>query len=102
MRVVARGHRHAPDFRALAQVASTARLAQVLVFVIEVADLANRGHALHRQPADLARRHAHLGELAFLGQQLRGGAGRTDDLAAPAGHELDVVDGGAEGDIGDR
>src|SRR4030095_1112927 len=45
-------------------------LAEVLVLVIEVADLADRGHALDAHPADLAGRQPHLGDIAFLREEL--------------------------------
>ena len=52
--MVARVHDHAPDLGPLAHVAGPAGLAQVLVLVVQVADLADRGHALDADPADLA------------------------------------------------
>src|SRR4026209_903931 len=79
MRMVARVHDDTPDFGPLAHVPGTAGLAEVLVLVVEVADLADSGHALHRDPAHLARRQADGGELAFLGQQLGRDAGGPDD-----------------------
>ena len=45
VRMVARVHDHAADFGPLAHVPGAAGLAQVLVLVVEVADLADRGHA---------------------------------------------------------
>src|SRR5207247_7614190 len=77
-------------------------LAEVLVLVVEVADLPDRGHAPDADLADLARGQPHLGVLALLGQQLRGRARGADDLAALARDQLEVVDRGAERDVGDR
>src|SRR6478736_9891982 len=102
MRMVARVHDDTSDLGPLAHVPGTAGLAEVLVLVVEVADLADGGHALHRDASHLARRQPDGGELAFLGQQLGGDAGGPDDLAALAGHQLDVVDGRAERDVGQR
>src|SRR6185369_10868860 len=101
VRMVARVHDHAADLRSLAHVASAAGLAEVLVLVLEVADLADRGHAPERDPAHLARGHPDRGVVAFLGEQLGGGARRPDDLAALSRDELDVVDRRAERDVGE-
>src|SRR3954454_3781317 len=70
VRMVARVHDDAADFRPLAHVTSAAGLAEVLVLVFEVADLADRGHAADRDPAHLARRHPDGREVAFLGEEL--------------------------------
>src|SRR5213593_3712059 len=101
MRMVARVHDDPADLRSLAHVAGPAGLAKVLVLVVEVADLADRGHALDADPADLAGRQPDLGVLALLRQELGGGTGRADDLAALARDELDVVDRRAERDARD-
>src|SRR6478752_6603931 len=50
------------DLRALAHVPGTAGLAKVLVVVVEVADLADGGHAAHRHAPHLAGRQADGGE----------------------------------------
>src|SRR5664279_5966317 len=102
MGMVARVHHHPADLRPLPEMAGPAGLAQVLVLVVKVADLADRGHASNADPADLARWQPDLGVVALLGQQLGGNARRADDLAALARHELDVVDRGAQRDVGDR
>src|SRR6478752_3968325 len=98
MRMVAWVHDDASDLGPLAHVPGAPGLAEVLVLVVEVADLADGGHAAHRHAAHLAGRQADRRELAFLGEQLGGHAGRADDLAALAGHQLDVMDGRAERD----
>src|SRR6476661_8443046 len=82
VRMVARVHDDAADLRSLAHVAGAACLAEVLVLVVEVADLADRGHAAQRDAAHLARRHADRGVVALLGQELGRRAGGPDDLAA--------------------
>ena len=92
VRMVARVHDHAAHLGPAAHVASAAGLAEALVLVVEVADLADRGHAAHVDAADLAGGQADLGVVALLGQELGRGAGRAHDLAALAGHQLDVVD----------
>src|SRR5215213_5730931 len=70
VRMVAWVHDDATNLRPLAQMARPAGLAEVLVLVLEVADLADGRHAAHRDPAHLARRHADRGVVAFLGQKL--------------------------------
>src|SRR6476646_11299616 len=74
VRMVARVHDDPTDLRTLAEVPGAAGLAEVLVLVVEVADLADGGHAAHRHAAHLARREPDGRELAFLGQQLGGHA----------------------------
>src|SRR5215207_6114976 len=102
VRMIARVHDDTPDLGPLAEVPGAAGLAEVLVLVVEVADLADRRHAPDAHPANLAGRQPDLGVFALLGQQLCAHPGRADDLAAAAGDELDVVDGGAERDVRDR
>src|SRR5258706_11837143 len=102
VRMVSWVHDHAADLRALAHVAGATGLAEVLVLVVEVADLADRGHAAERDATHLAGRHPDRGVVALLGEELGGDAGRPDDLAALAGDELDVVDRRAERDVGER
>src|SRR6185436_8778148 len=58
-RVVDRVHRDAAHVRPLAEPPAPPRLADRDVLVIEVADLADRGEALHVDLANLARRHLH-------------------------------------------
>src|SRR6478735_5635405 len=66
VRMVARVHDDPTDLRALAEMPGAAGLAEVLVLVIEVADLADGGHAAHRHAAHLTRRQADGGEVALL------------------------------------
>src|ERR1039458_1819030 len=79
-----------------------ARLADVLVLVVGVADLAHGGEAADVDPPDLPGGHPHGGEVALLGDQLGRDAGAAHQLAAPAGEHLEVVDGRAERDVGER
>src|SRR4051812_11366109 len=65
MRMVARVHHDAADFRSLTHVAGAPGLAEVLVLVVEVADLSHRRHALDADTADFARRQADLRVVAF-------------------------------------
>ena len=100
--MVARVHHDAAHLGSLAKVSGPPGLAQVLVLVVQVGDLADGGHAPDADPADLAGGQPDLGVVALLGQELGGDPGRTDDLAALARDELDVVDRGAERDVRDR
>src|SRR5262245_45460471 len=54
VRVVVGVHHHAAHLRAAAHVAAASGLADVLVLVIQVAHLSDRGHALGAHPAHLA------------------------------------------------
>jgi len=77
----------------------TAGLAEALVLVIDVAHLADGGHAAHVHATDLPGGQPDECLRAFLGHELRGGAGRADDLPATAGDELDVVELRAQRDV---
>src|SRR6188472_1513588 len=102
MRMVARVHDDTSDLGPLTHVPGAAGLAEVLVLVVEVADLADGGHAAHRDAAHLAGWHPDGRVGSLLGKELGGRAGGPDDLAALAGRQLDVVDGRAERDVGER
>src|SRR6476620_2897687 len=102
VRMVSWVHDDASDLGPLAHVPGAAGLAEVLVLVVEVADLADGGHAAERHAPHLAGREPHGGELALLREELGGYAGGPDDLAALARDELDVVDRGAERDVRQR
>src|SRR3954463_1308081 len=102
VRMVAWIHDDTSDLGPLPEMPGTAGLAEILVFVVEVADLADGGHAAHRDAPHLTGRKPDGGERSLLCEQLGRYAGRADDLAALAGDELDVVDRGAERDIGER
>src|ERR1700693_4406789 len=95
-------HRHAADRWALAPPAALAGLADVLVLVLDIADLADGGVADHRDAADFTRRHPDLRVVALAGEQLRRHAGGAHHLATAAGLELDVVHHAAQRDVGQR
>src|SRR5437667_324154 len=81
--------------------AHPARLAHGHVLVVEVADLADGGHALELDLAHLARGQLEVGVVAFLGQELGQGARAPAELPALARLQLDVVHERAEGDVPD-
>src|SRR5205807_4713319 len=95
-------HRHAADGGTLAPPAALASLADVLVFVLDIANLANRRVTKDGDPPHLTRRHPDLGVVALAGQQLRGHPRRADDLSAASALELDVVHRAAERDAAQR
>src|SRR5215470_9348671 len=89
VRVVNRVHGDATDRRTLALPAVAARLAELDVAVLGVADLADGRAALDGHPADFAGWHAERGVRAFLGEQLDAGARGPRDLRASAWPHLD-------------
>src|SRR5262245_22233699 len=101
-RVVDRIHDRATHRWPEATPAHAARLADRDVLVIEIADLADRGHAVEADEPDLARRQLQGRAAAFLGQQLRLSAGAAAELSAAARLELHVVHQGADRDVPDR
>src|SRR5215470_17055540 len=92
VRVVGGIHCRAPHRRPCAHPARTSRLAARLVFVLQVAHLAQGGHAPHVDAPQLARGHAHDGVVPLLGQELSRRPSRSDELAAAAERQLNVVD----------
>src|SRR5215471_4056252 len=90
-RMVDRVHRDAAVVRTDPEPTAATRFAERHVFVIEIADLADRRVALDEDLANLARRHLHLRVFAFLGDQLHARSGAARDLAALAVPQLDVV-----------
>src|SRR5262249_3981531 len=101
-RVVDRVHRDTAHVRPLAEPAASTGLADRDVLVVAIADLPDPGQALHIDLANLARRHLHRRVLAFLGDELHGGAGAPGDLAAFAELQLHVVQQRAEGNVLER
>src|SRR5690242_11819793 len=95
VRVVNRVHGDATDRRTLALPAVAARLAELDVAVLGVADLTDGRAALHADPPDFTGRHAQGRVAALLGQQLNARAGRPRDLRPATGAQLDRVDHGA-------
>ena len=92
-RVVDGVHGDTTGLRADALPAVAAGLADLDQLVLAVADLADGGPAVDQHAAHLGGRHAQRGEVAVLGDELHGDAGRAADLAALAGAQLDVVHG---------
>src|SRR5271157_6664740 len=99
--MVPRVHDDAADFGPQAHMPCPSGLAEVLVLVIQVGNLADGGHALQADTPDLAGGKPHRSEIALLGEELSRYARGADDLAALARNQLDVVDRGAERDVGE-
>src|ERR1035437_6047053 len=95
-RVIDGVHGHAAVVRLPAEPAVAAGLADGDVLVLEVADLADRGVAVHAHAPELARGHAKKRVRALLRHELRPGSGRARHLPAAARFELDVVHDCAE------
>ena len=99
--VVVRVHDGTADGRTNAHVALAAGLTDVNVLVIDVADLANDGHAVRADNAHFAGGHTDLSVAVLLRHQLSSSTGGADELSALAGVHLNVVDDGTDRDVGD-
>src|SRR2546429_8211371 len=84
-------HRYAADRGPDAPPTRAPGLSEGFILMVEIAHLANRGHAIHGKFANFAGRQLYESDLAFLAQQLRRAACRTNDLSAAPGVELEVV-----------
>ena len=102
VRVVVRVHNRTANGRAPTHVALTARFTDLHVLMVNVADLADGGHAVDTDVAQLAGGQAQEGQTVLLRHQLSHVAGGTRQLGALAGIELNVVDEGTDRDIGQR
>ena len=91
VRVIHRVHGHAANGRLHAAPPRSACLAEGFVFVIEVADLANGGHALNRELANFAGGQLHQRDIVFLAEQLRRAASRAHYLPAASRIQFQVV-----------
>src|SRR5262245_42059568 len=102
VRMVDRVHGDAADLGPPSLPPVPSRLADALVLVLEVPDLADRGVAVLVDLPRLARREPHERPPALAGHELRAGAGGADELPAPEPLELDVVDRRARRDALER
>ena len=94
-------HDSTADGRTDAAQAVTTGLTNADVGVLSVADLTDGGTAGEKHATHLAGGHAQDGILALLAHQLDGRTGGTGDCGALAGLELDSVDNGTHGDVGE-
>src|ERR1017187_9840167 len=91
VRVIHRVHRDAAIVRRLSLPSRPSRLAERHVFVVYVAHLADRCHALHQYPPDLARWQLQQRQTPFARYQLGLRTGRARHLPALARLQLDIV-----------
>src|SRR5690606_22936033 len=101
-RMVHRVHHHAADLRTASAPAVRAGLADRLLAVVDVADLADGRHALAPHHPHLGGGHAQRDVIPFLGDDLYTGPGGTGHLPTRAAAQLDVVNGRAERDLRKR
>ena len=85
--------------RANAHVTLAAGLAQVDVLMVNVGNDADGGDAVQTNVAHLTGRQTNQSVAVLLRHQLSHDASGTDQLAALAGVELNVVDHGTNGDV---
>ncbi len=100
--VIDRVHGNAANVRPASLPARSAGLAQPDIHVVGVADHPHRGPALSRDSPNLARRQRDLRPVSIAGRQDRADTRRAAELAAAARLHLDVVDGQAGRDLGQR
>ena len=101
-RVVNGVHGDAARVRTLALPAVAAGLADLDERRLGVADGADRGAAVDRDPAHLGRGQPHRRGLSFLGDELDRRTGTAPELAARARLQLHVVHRGADRDVAQR
>src|SRR5579885_2640468 len=83
MRVVHRIHGHASHRRPLAMPTRPPSIAVGNVFVVQIADLADGGHAIDAKAPHFTGRQLYQRQIAFLAQQLRRNEPRSRSFARP-------------------
>jgi hypothetical protein len=101
VRVIDCVHDHTAHAWALAQVAIATSLTDLHILVLFVADNTDRSRASQEEPADFAARHTHLGVLTLFGHQHSAIASAADSLSTTAWLQLQGMDGGTNGDVGE-
>src|SRR5215470_8642449 len=91
VRMVNRVHCHTANRGTNTAPTRTACFAEVLVFMVEVADLANRGHAIHGKLPNFSRGQLDQRNVALFAEQLRRSSRRTNDLSTTSRIQLEVV-----------
>src|SRR5271166_269781 len=102
VRVIDRVHSHATVYRTASEPAGATRLADGNIFVVQVAHLSDRRHAIDQHAAGFARRQFEQRVIAFFRDQLRLRSRRTRHLCALAWFQLDVVHRGPRGNVAQR
>src|SRR6266851_1459563 len=91
VRMIHRIHGHAAHRGLDAAPPRAPGLAEGFVFMVKVAHLANRGHAIDGKLAHFAAGHLHQREVPFFAEQLRRSARGAHGLAAASRVQLEVV-----------
>src|SRR5580765_479231 len=91
MRMVHRIHGHAANRGTLAMPASPTRLAVSHILMIQVADLADRGHTVDPESPHFTRWQLHQSQIAFLTEQLGSTARGAHSLSALTRRKLEVM-----------
>src|SRR5271165_6283170 len=102
VRMVDRIHRHAAIVRASSEPAGFSRLAVRFIFVLDVADLADGGHAVGLHAAHFAGGEFQQRDVALARNKLGLRARRASHLRAFSGTQLDVVNHRSGGDVFQR
>src|SRR6185369_614021 len=91
MWMVTRGHCRTADGWANASVTFTTCFTKLDIAVIKITNLTNGRITNLMDQANFTGRHADLGKIAFLGEQLGSATGRADELTAFAFLHFDVM-----------
>ena len=97
--MIHRVHSNTANLRTLAQPAATACFSDGNIFMLEIADLADRRTAFAEDQANFAGLQTNGCVGAFLGKQLSGRSGTAGYLSAFTGFQFDIMDDGTDWDI---
>ena len=100
--MVVRVHNRAAHGGSPAHMALSAGLTDLYVLMVNIADLADSGHAVYADIAQLAGRQAEKSHAVFLSHKLSHVAGCTSQLSALAGIQLHIVEEGTNRNIVQR
>ena len=103
VRVIAGVHYGTADSRTDALVSGLTCFTNLYGVVLNVTNLTDGSLAIHADPTNLAGRKSYLCHtVGLLGNELCHSTCGTNELCALAGVDLDVVDNGTNGNVGDR
>lgn len=102
VRVIDRVHRSAADVRTTSHPSHAPRFTEHDIHVIAIADGADDGAAGRRNAADFAARKIELRPFLFTSDERRFGTGGTAHARAATRSDFDIVDFGAERNLGKR
>src|ERR1700737_2849247 len=91
VRMIQRVHGHATHGGLDAAPPGASGLAESFIFMVQIADLANRGHAIDGTLAHFAAGHLHQRKVALFAEQLRRAARGANGLSAASRVQLGVV-----------